>query len=68
MLFFNLFNIQCSSDDSKQGHGLLSLMKGRKMFEVYVDSVKHFKDRSYLVSLITKVNHASISDVQLFTP
>lgn len=49
-LFFHLFNIQCTSVDTYQVQGFLSLVKCRKMIKVYVNNLKNFKDKYYLVT------------------
>lgn len=44
------------------------LRQGQKMFEVYSNNVKNFKDWYFLVTLFTNVVHVSMCDVQFQLP
>lgn len=59
-LLFHLFNIQRTSGDSKRDQSLPSLRQGKKMFEVFIDNIKFFKCRYYLVTPLIEASHVSI--------
>lgn len=58
MLFFHIFKIHHSITTSVKGHGLISLHECDRMFEVYSDNVKHFKDQLFLVIPLKKEVYA----------
>lgn len=48
-LFYNLFNITCTSTRAARGQGLLSLPQPKKVFDIYIDNCKNLKDHYFLV-------------------
>lgn len=58
---------ECANLDSESGYSLLFLRHGRKMFKVYIDNMKNFKARYYLVTLFIGVTDVIICDVDLNT-
>lgn len=67
-LFFHLFNVQLRSAELTQSQDLVSLKYGKKMFEVYSNSLKNFKERYYLVTHLRVVSHMIMYDVQFDAP
>lgn len=58
--FSHLFHIQHQSADWARGQGFLSLRKSQKMFEVYFNTLKNFKDQYYMVTPLYEVARASM--------
>lgn len=62
MLIFHLSKSQHSPVASTRGHGLIFLCQCTRTFDVYLDSVKHFKNR-FSINSLNKEAHAKIFSI-----
>ncbi|MCI20843.1 hypothetical protein A2U01_0042006 [Trifolium medium] len=65
-LFFRIFKLQ--RQPSKDGrHGWVSLKQQVKLFKMFVDSVRHFKERFYIVRPLTELAMDSLFESEFVT-
>lgn len=66
-LFFHLFIVKHSSENCVQAQGLIILVHVIRYFEVFLDSMKHFKNWIFYVAPLHKETHATVCTIVMGT-
>lgn len=62
-LFFHLFEVQRISVHHAHGQCSVTLTHVSRYFEVYYDSMRHFKDKFFLLTPLNKEAHVKVCSI-----